>query len=505
MRRRSLSTAALTAAVLAPVLVASQLTAGCTSNSFTIPSWVVQDFASQATSNLTVTSFNAINRATNEALGFRCLSTDSEEGWQNCSARNRTDATLPYTVAVRSEGTTAEFRFNETWSCDDIDARSPITFTAVGDGSVALTCDAASGGTTCRATKPAFIQASLSKPVSITPKYVSGPPNHSEPGCAATSGEATWEVMATQMTIQAPVAEYPRGSAFVIFRNDYLGYNALCTGQYTGTAQPATLTCTGQTAVRRPEKYQIQSSALYDPVTHDLTVNQTWFCDDEDPAEPLALTALATTKLDLDCDQLDERTIFCSGGSAPFSGTIANRQPLPPYSLNDPLSTFPSCTVASVAAPAWWLSGFQTNTTREQGESVTARFGMELLTGTTSNVRPTGFGAHIVAHGVPVPFASENVTLEELPWNECVIEAAGDWTLAPTDCEFKYQMSSRYLGVRVGWTCSDLDPESLISFRAELRTLVPALTCVTATNGDIRCTPQDTQPWRVNATSVTWE
>ncbi|KAL2267883.1 hypothetical protein VTJ83DRAFT_5160 [Remersonia thermophila] len=505
MGRRFLSAAALAVTVLAPAPAASQVTAGCTSNSFTIPSWIVHDFASYATSNLTVTSFDAVNRATNVALEFRCLSSDSKDGWHSCSARNRTDPTLPYTVAVRPEGTTAEFRFNETWSCSDIRASSPITFTAAGSGATPLTCADASGGVTCRAPKPAFIQASLSQPVSITPKYVSGPPNHREPGCTASSGNTTWEVVATQMIVQASTATYPRGSAFVIFRNDYLGYNAICTGQYTGTAEPAALSCSGQTAIRRPDKYQVQSSAAYDPVTHEFTVNQTWFCDDEDPAEPLAITALAATRLDLDCDQLDESTVFCSGGSPPFSGTVAKRDRLPPYSLNDPLSTFSSCTIASVAAPAWWLSSFRTSAAAGQDRSVTARFGMELVTGTTSGTRPTGYGAHIVAHDVPVPPAGENVTPEELPWNTCEIEAAGDWSLAPTDCEFKYQESSRYLGVRVGWTCSDLDPSNPISFRGELRTLAPALTCVTATNGEIHCTPEDTQPWRVNASSLTWE
>jgi hypothetical protein len=179
---------------------------------------------------------------------------------------------------------------------------------------------------------------------------------------------------------------------------------------------------------------------------------------DESHCCRLAITAQAKTTLDLHCDQLAQQTIFCSGGSEPFSGTITKKEELPPYSLNDPLSTASSCTIASVAAPAWWLSRFETSTTRDQGQSATVRFGMELLTDTASNVAPTGLGAYIVAHGVPSD--SQNIPLDDLPWNKCVVEAASDWNLAPTECEFKYQASSRYLGIRVGWTCSDLDPES---------------------------------------------
>ena len=104
-------------------------------------------------------------------------------------------------------------------------------------------------------------------------------------------------------------------------------------------------------------------------------------------------------------------------------------------------------------SPAWWFSAFETNTTTNNTDVVTARFAMELQTGAQS----TGNMANIVANGVR--YAAANASAE-LPWNKCVIESVGDPTLAPTGCEFRYDMASRFLGVKVDWKCADLDAGS---------------------------------------------
>ena len=83
---------------------------------------------------------------------------------------------------------------------------------------------------------------------------------------------------------------------------------------------------------------------------------------------------------------------------------------------------------------------------------MTARFGMELQTAAAS----TGNFAIVAADGVPVGGAATNNSAE-LPWNKCVLESVGDAALAPTGCEFRYDMASRFLGLRVNWTCADLD------------------------------------------------
>ena len=77
---------------------------------------------------------------------------------------------------------------------------------------------------------------------------------------------------------------------------------------------------------------------------------------------------------------------------------------------------------------------------------------MELQTAAES----TGNFAIVSAEGVPVGGAATNNSAE-LPWNKCGLESVGDAALAPTGCEFRYDMASRFLGLRVNWTCADLD------------------------------------------------
>lgn len=124
----SLSVAFL-AAVLAPavsnVFAHAQLAAGCTTSSFTTPSWLVEDFESQASADLTATSFRALNRATNSSLELRCSSTDSSAGWQSCTARNQSGAEQPLVASFQADSSTASFRFNETWTCSDMNSRDP--------------------------------------------------------------------------------------------------------------------------------------------------------------------------------------------------------------------------------------------------------------------------------------------------------------------------------------------------------------------------------------------
>jgi hypothetical protein len=113
--------------------------------------------------------------------------------------------------------------------------------------------------------------------------------------------------------------------------------------------------------------------------------------------------------------------------------------------------------------PAWWFDHFETNTTTSHSEAVTLRLGMELQTGGDGD-GPTGNYANLRVDGVAV--GSNNTgngsgtEVPVPPWNKCAFESVGDVTLAPTGCEFRYDMASRFLGMRVQWECRDLDAGS---------------------------------------------
>ncbi|EAQ88498.1 predicted protein [Chaetomium globosum CBS 148.51] len=534
MAARFLPVAALTA-VLGPMigngLSWAQITAGCTANSFTTPSWLVQDFTSQIAGDLTVAAFHALNRATNVTTELRCTSTTPTSGWQSCRSRNQTEQ--PLIASFQADTSTAWFLFNETWPCNDLTPSQPLTFSALGNSSVALNCTTdESKTTTCHSATPLLAKAALSSPVKITPSYVSGPPGHDTPGCTADSGTPAWEVVASQINLRKVSGLRQSGNAFVIIKNDHLGYTASCGGTLTAASGPQPLSCEGQIAYRRPDKYQIHTELSFDPDNLTLGINQTWFCDDQaqpsrkpQPPSPLpppsivpthhsappppppsiSITGSGTTPLPLECTVFNqtatETTTFCSGGTTdgPVRGNATARALLPPFSLNDPLPTAESCTISSLVAPAWWFNGFETNTTTAHSETVTARFGMELQTAGEAS----GNFAIVVVEGVEVGGGEANSSAE-LPWNRCVLESVGDVALAPTGCELRYDMASGFLGLRVNWTCADLDRGSPVLFGGEVRTLVPELTCVTS-GTDIRCASPVVEPWRANVTSLTWK
>jgi hypothetical protein len=109
---------------------------------------------------------------------------------------------------------------------------------------------------------------------------------HDTKGCTAQSRTPAWEVAASQINLRKVSGTLQAGNVFVIIRNDHLGYTASCGGVLTGAGGPHPLTCEGQLAYRRPDKYQIDTVLSFAPETFELTVNQTWFCDDQDPAQP---------------------------------------------------------------------------------------------------------------------------------------------------------------------------------------------------------------------------
>ncbi len=127
---RFLSAAVLTA-VLAPAVgnvgALAQLAAGCTSRSFTTPSWLVDGFASETSADLTVVNFHALNRATNVSVELRCSasSATAASAWHACSARNQSTSGQPFVASFQADSSSARFLFNETWSCSDATPSKP--------------------------------------------------------------------------------------------------------------------------------------------------------------------------------------------------------------------------------------------------------------------------------------------------------------------------------------------------------------------------------------------
>ncbi|KAK4667701.1 hypothetical protein QC763_310480 [Podospora pseudopauciseta] len=483
----SIVSIAALAALLSPaipnILVIAQLTAGCTTNSFTVSSWLIEDFDSSGTT----VRFQALNRATNTSAQLSCQVSRNTSTWQAC-----TSDSSRLIASVQLEAAVARVRINETWVCNDLTPSRPLNFAAQGEGSLPITCN--TDACAPSSTDPLLIKSVLSSPFPLSPSAVPGPSGHDKEGCAAGSRTPSWEIFSTQLNLRNVSGRIEGGNAFIQLRNTITDYRASCFGTLTGTA-PATMQCSAQSTGRpRAPKYNINTVLTFSPGSFVLSVNETWFCDDANPAQPIEIFGVGTARLPLECSAVGETTTYCAGDPATFTGRLISEKPIPPFSLGDPLPTAPSCTISSVVAPSYRFSDFETIVA--SGSSLgSIRFGVELNTGAAF----TGYPSTFFRSGVSVSVTEGGSTA----WYPCVLESVGEQSLTPTACAFRYDAATQSLSLSADWKCSDLDASRPVSFTGDLRTTVPSLTCST-TSGRTRCATAPGQAWAANVTSVYW-
>ncbi len=308
-------------AVLAPSydLALADTGPGCTINSFTIPSWFIQDFRySKASNSSSSASFRVLSRATITSVEVACGDPAGSTGWSRCSVKaDKADTPTPEAF-LQISGSTARLLVNETWSCGDKSPSKPydvifspvqrpdfftriadkvpgacrIEFAAVGNSSLQLTCTVKDGkAEACKsaADTPLLIKGSLLHPVQITPAYASGPPQHDSTNCAVPSKSLSWEVGGTQYTrrtVQSKDGPSTFQSLALQVTNNVTGYTASCSGYFTSNPGPQRMSCFAQETFRPRERYHIQTEAFFDTTTLMFTVNETWFCDAGSPAAP---------------------------------------------------------------------------------------------------------------------------------------------------------------------------------------------------------------------------
>lgn len=143
---------------------------------------------------------------------------------------------------------------------------------------------------------PLLVKGSLLSPVAITPIYAWGPTGHDSPSCAAPE-KSNWVLTVPFYTNQTGdgVTSIASQDFTVLVTNAATGYEASCMsgagfgGGLTPTPAtgPLTLVCAGtEFQSTGGGKYSISTAASFDPYTFRFTVNQTWFCDETDPAKP---------------------------------------------------------------------------------------------------------------------------------------------------------------------------------------------------------------------------
>lgn len=96
--------------------------AGCTTKSFTTPSWFVENFQ-YTNSNLSAfnssgkASFRILNRATNYTAGLTCALRGNDLSACSISGKQWSNGTLQ--AAIQINGSSAQVLVNQTWTCND--------------------------------------------------------------------------------------------------------------------------------------------------------------------------------------------------------------------------------------------------------------------------------------------------------------------------------------------------------------------------------------------------
>lgn len=154
---------------------------------------------------------------------------------------------------------------------------------------MAINCTAqAEDGQACEAVaSPLLVKGSLLSPVAVTPVYAEGPPGHDSTGCMAAAENPSWilSLMYYQAQEGDGINTVSSRSFNLQIINPAIGYQAGCMSG--GEPDDPVLVCAGQEfGELGTDRYHMATSATFDPDTLEFNVNQTWYCDDVDPAKP---------------------------------------------------------------------------------------------------------------------------------------------------------------------------------------------------------------------------
>lgn len=279
-------------------LAAASPILGCTTSSFSIPSWFVHNLTYYRDDD--TATFSLINRATNYTADIGCANATADESkpanlYSHCDALTdpaTSDDSLLALVRVTQKGTAANVLLRQTWTCSDRNTTTqPIKFSAAGNSSVSLKCGS---GVDCLAVdSPLLIRGNLAAPVAIHPAPAAGPIGHAKTGCsAAATTPPSWSLQSVYYLNQTGdngATALSSQTLMLQVINHAIGYQAGCTGFLSDdlSTKPVSFTCTGQGYdFIGKDRYRITTQALFEPATFNFTVNQTWYCDDVDAGKP---------------------------------------------------------------------------------------------------------------------------------------------------------------------------------------------------------------------------
>ncbi|KAK3399813.1 hypothetical protein B0T20DRAFT_169606 [Sordaria brevicollis] len=489
----------LTSAAASALAQTQPAPGGCTTKSFTIPSWFIHNFTANRAQPYA--HYIIENRATNQTWDISCTHKDGV-----CLASGPGYA-MSWAGTIKLTSTTAELDVKESWFCDDREPTKPksepesirpaysgITFQAFGNGSIPLVCD----GDVCKSSNPVdLIRGSLTDPVAITPAYAEGPPGHKNPGCGALSKTPKWTLGTIIFINETGDGSSAIQSQSIQFQvtNEATGHVVGCLNYFlAGPGEDPRLQINCGGGIDRKSRYNIQTAAVFYPTSWKFEINETWYCDDVDSAKPVSITGTGSTKLPLTCTS-ESTTTYCQADSVPVQGQVVSETALAPYSIEDPVPTVDGCTISSVVSPSWVLSNFEldkSTSTEDEASSASISFNLRL------NTQNSFFDFPVFVYSDDVKLSDANT------WYPASF-GAGEQPLAPRTCSFRYDYKTQEIAIKTDWVCIDIDPQHPVQFTGVATTKLPQLECAEDTDyGLTRCLSAPGYTWTSSVSNVTW-
>ncbi|KAK1830985.1 hypothetical protein QBC39DRAFT_382765 [Podospora conica] len=470
----------------AAVLVSAQgqpaAASGCTTNSFTIPSWFVQDVAIAGEGASQTVSFSVLNRATNGTTTVACTSGGA------CTAG---DKDLEALADVGDSS--VHILVSQTWGCNDRVGADRLKFTAVGNGTLPLQASKAS-------ISPFLIRGSLISPINVNPVYMDGPTGHDTKGC--TTDSPSWIVDAVEYQDQTGdgVSSFPSKRLNFQVTNPATGYEASCMSAISdddaATATTIPVTCGGiEFQNFGIGRYSISTRGSLSLPSYTLSLSQTWYCSDVDPSKPVSITGTGTLPLPLTCETAPSygnttQTTCTAASRVTVPGTVTATTQLAPYSITDPTpQARDGCTLSSLFDPQWRFSSFVVDETKTPAA---VEFNLIL------QAQGPGFqGPITISQGAAVAGAAG--------WFRCVVGPDGELAppLWPETCQFKYDGASGEFLLDAEWKCRDLDPERPVLFSGTTKTKVESPLGCKIVGEYLECESDSTIAWTAKIDNVT--
>ncbi|KAI0186391.1 hypothetical protein EV127DRAFT_346213 [Xylaria flabelliformis] len=366
------------------------LTTGCLNNSLTAPTWTVNSFEYNEGDGASTVNFILTSNTISEELS--CLGQAAEHDLSLDGECTNKDEKRGNSAHFVFDATTRHLSVEQSWACNDNDANKPVEFVGIGSKEIALACESSE----CTSTDPIRIPTKLLEPIELLPYIPPAPPGHDSPGCGSRSKSPTWTISGFEWrtggrnyTWQSWVSS---GTGIVgvgmVNRATQQTFSCIWHGQGQETSNvtvtnppsgtlpfpldpgPAWYRCNTSSLnenQNRTHNYEVETVVRLISTEERLLVNQTWYCDDEDPASPTKFYAVATVELPaLSCRERPEiepdaadsfwsqagtpviNGSLCTSSNFEIDGKTESRYAMEPYALELPNPEASKCTVLSM-------------------------------------------------------------------------------------------------------------------------------------------------------------